>query len=138
MQLSLGVTSNMGLYLLGGMGAVAVLYGSFKAFTSPKLKLLIAYSTVAQIGYLFLAFPLVQSSPQQVKTAVLYFIVAHGCAKAAMFMSAGTVQKALGHDNLAELKGIVTRFPLSVFIFAIASASLIGLPPTGGFVAKWY
>lgn len=123
--------------LIGCLGAAAVIYGSYRAFTAPRLKLLVAYSTVAQIGYLFLAFPLMIETPEKARTAIIYFIVAHGCAKAAMFLSAGTIQKAVGHDNLADLKGIAVHLPLSIFIFAVASASLIGLPPSGGFIAKW-
>jgi formate hydrogenlyase subunit 3/multisubunit Na+/H+ antiporter MnhD subunit len=122
---------------VGTLGAIAVIYGSYKAFRSPRLKLLVAYSTVAQIGYLFLAFPLMLYTPDLARTAVIYFIVAHGCAKAAMFMAAGTIQKAVGHDQIEDLKGIATKLPVSIFVFAVTSASLIGLPPSGGFIAKW-
>ncbi len=131
------VVTTLSATLIGALGASAVVYGSYRAFTSPRLKLLVAYSTVAQVGYLFIAFPLMLVAPDQARVAVMYFIVAHGCAKAAMFLSAGTIQKAVGHDNLYQLKGIATHLPISIFIFAVTSASLIGLPPTGGFIAKW-
>ncbi len=123
--------------VLGIFGALAVIYGSYRAFTSPRLKQLIAYSTVAQIGYLFLAFPLMLTTPDLARTAVIYFIVAHGCAKAAMFLAAGVIQKTVGHDQLSELQGIASQLPISIFVFAVTSASLIGLPPSGGFIAKW-
>ena len=123
--------------ILGICGAIAVLYGSYRAFPSPRLKQLIAYSTVAQIGYLFLAFPLMFATPELARTAIIYFIVAHGCAKAAMFLAAGVIQKAMGHDQLSQLHGIASQLPISISIFAITSASLIGLPPSGGFIAKW-
>jgi formate hydrogenlyase subunit 3/multisubunit Na+/H+ antiporter MnhD subunit len=131
------VVTMSALTLMGCLGAGAVIFGSYRAFTAPRLKLLVAYSTVAQIGYLFLAFPLMIDTPELARTAIIYFIVAHGCAKAAMFLSAGSIQKAAGHDRLADLKGIVVYLPISIFIFAVASASLIGLPPSGGFIAKW-
>jgi len=123
--------------IMGVFGAMAVIYGSYRAFTSPRLKQLIAYSTVAQIGYLFLAFPLMLATPDLARTAIIYFIVAHGCAKAAMFLAAGVIQKTIGHDQLTELQGIASQLPISIFVFAVTSASLIGLPPSGGFIAKW-
>jgi formate hydrogenlyase subunit 3/multisubunit Na+/H+ antiporter MnhD subunit len=131
------VVTTAAVTVLGVFGAMAVIYGSYRAFTSPRLKQLIAYSTIAQIGYLFLAFPLMLATPDLARTAIIYFIVAHGCAKAAMFLAAGVIQKTMGHDQLSELQGIATKLPLSIFVFAVTSASLIGLPPSGGFIAKW-
>jgi multicomponent Na+:H+ antiporter subunit D len=131
------VVTSVAVTIMGIFGAMAVVYGSYRAFTSPRLKQLIAYSTVAQIGYLFLAFPLMFTTPDLARTAVIYFIVAHGCAKAAMFLAAGVIQKAMGHDQLSQLQGIASQLPISIFVFAVTSASLIGLPPSGGFIAKW-
>jgi multicomponent Na+:H+ antiporter subunit D len=101
--------------------------------------MLVAYSTVAQIGYIFLVFPL-SSMPAVGQTAWqggLYFVLSHACAKAAVFLAAGNVVYCVGHDRISELKGIVRRLPVSMFAFALAGVSLIGLPPSGGFVAKW-
>jgi len=131
------VVTTAAVSIMGSFGAMAVIYGSYRAFTSPRLKQLIAYSTVAQIGYLFLAFPLMFATPDVARTAIIYFIVAHGCAKAAMFLAAGVIQKTMGHDQLSELQGIASQLPISIFVFAVTSASLIGLPPSGGFIAKW-
>jgi formate hydrogenlyase subunit 3/multisubunit Na+/H+ antiporter MnhD subunit len=63
-------------------------------------------------------------------------LVSHAVAKAAMFMSAGLIAEALGHDRIAGLRGIARALPLVVFAFALAGMSLMGLPPSGGFVAK--
>lgn len=131
------VVTTAAVTIMGVFGAMAVIYGSYRAFTSPRLKQLIAYSTVAQIGYLFIAFPLMFTTPDLARTAIIYFIVAHGCAKAAMFLAAGVIQKTMGHDQLSELQGIASQLPISIFVFAVTSASLIGLPPSGGFIAKW-
>jgi multicomponent Na+:H+ antiporter subunit D len=128
--------------LLGGLAAAAVLFGSVVALRQARLKLLVAYSTVAQIGYLFLIFPLaaVVSSDRPWSatawTGGLLQAVAHAVAKAAMFMAAGLVAEALGHDRIAELAGIGRALPITVFAFALAGMSLMGLPPSGGFVAK--
>ncbi len=125
--------------LIGSMAAIAILWGSIQALLAQRLKMLVAYSTVAQIGYIFLVFPL-SSMPAAGQTAWqggLYFVLSHACAKAAVFLAAGNVVYCFGHDRIRELKGIVRRLPVSMFAFALAGVSLIGLPPSGGFVAKW-
>ncbi|MEX1348015.1 MAG: proton-conducting transporter membrane subunit [Desulfobacterales bacterium] len=125
--------------LIGMLGAFAIIWGSVQALLAKRLKLLVAYSTVAQLGYLFLIFPL-SSTPQTAQTAWqggFYFVFSHACAKAAVFLAAGTVIYAFGHDRINELHGIVRRMPVSMFAFALAGVSLIGLPPSGGFIAKW-
>jgi formate hydrogenlyase subunit 3/multisubunit Na+/H+ antiporter MnhD subunit len=125
--------------LIGLMAAIAILWGSIQALLARRLKMLVAYSTVAQIGYIFLVFPL-SSMPVAGQTAWqggLYFVLSHACAKAAVFLAAGNVIYSVGHDRISELKGIVRRLPVSMFAFALAGVSLIGLPPSGGFVAKW-
>jgi len=125
--------------LIGLMAATAILWGSIQALMAQRLKMLVAYSTVAQIGYIFLVFPL-SSMPvagQSAWQGGLYFVLSHACAKAAVFLAAGNVIYSVGHDRISELKGIVSRLPVSMFAFALAGVSLIGLPPSGGFVAKW-
>jgi formate hydrogenlyase subunit 3/multisubunit Na+/H+ antiporter MnhD subunit len=126
-------------FLPGLLGAGAVLWGSIQALRAERLKLLVAYSTVAQIGYLFLVLPLGQAAGQAGAAvgAGIALILAHACAKSAAFLAAGNVLTAFGHDRIGELGGIVRQLPISMFAFATAGVSLIGLPPTGGFVAKW-
>jgi formate hydrogenlyase subunit 3/multisubunit Na+/H+ antiporter MnhD subunit len=124
--------------MMGVLATLAVIWGSVQALLAERLKLLVAYSTVAQIGYLFLIFPL--GAISQVQTAWqggLYFVISHACAKAAVFLAAGNVIYSFGHDRINELRGIVKRMPVSMFAFALAGVSLIGLPPSGGFIAKW-
>src|SRR6516164_5517553 len=128
--------------LLGALGAAAIIFGSVLALRQARLKLLIAYSTVAQIGYLFLMFPLAINpetghpwSNAAWSGGVLQAI-SHAFAKAAMFMAAGLIAEALGHDRIASLSGIGRALPITVFAFALGGLSLMGLPPSGGFVAK--
>ncbi len=63
--------------------------------------------------------------------------ISHATAKAAMFLAAGLVYKVLGHDRIADLRGVASVLPMTVVAFALGGASLIGLPPSGGFYAKW-
>jgi formate hydrogenlyase subunit 3/multisubunit Na+/H+ antiporter MnhD subunit len=128
--------------LLAALGAGAILFGSVVALRQARLKLLIAYSTLAQIGYLFLMFPLafdVGSARLQHSSALsggLLQAISHATAKAAMFMAAGLIYKALGHDRIAELRGIGRVLPLSVLAFALGGVALMGLPPSGAYLAK--
>jgi formate hydrogenlyase subunit 3/multisubunit Na+/H+ antiporter MnhD subunit len=126
-------------YVLGILGVAAILWGSLLALRQQRLKLLVAYSTVAQIGYLFLLFPLTSGGKGDVAawSGGVYHALSHACAKAAMFMAAGSMMQALGHDRLDGLASISHRVPLSMFAFALAGVTLMGLPPSGGFVAKW-
>jgi formate hydrogenlyase subunit 3/multisubunit Na+/H+ antiporter MnhD subunit len=124
--------------VLGVLGAMAVLWGSWQALQAERLKILVAYSTVAQVGYLFLVFPLLETDAAATAWyAVLLFALAHASAKAAMFFAAGTVMKVMGHDRIDDLDGGTRVVPVSLFAVAMAGVSLIGLPPSGGFVAKW-
>lgn len=121
--------------LLGLLGAAAILWGSVQALRQTRLKLLVAYSTVAQIGYLFLAFPLAAAAAAWNAAAVL--VLSHALAKSAMFLAAGNMLHFGGHDRIADLDRVVQRLPLSAFAFALAGVSLMGLPPSGGFIGKW-
>ena len=128
--------------VLGILGAAAILFGSVVALRQARLKLLIAYSTVAQIGYLFLMFPLA-IKPEMGRwwsttawTGGMLQAISHAFAKAAMFMAAGLIAEALGHDRVAGLSGIGRALPITVFAFGLGGLSLMGLPPSGGFVAK--
>jgi formate hydrogenlyase subunit 3/multisubunit Na+/H+ antiporter MnhD subunit len=125
--------------LLGLLGAAAVLWGGIRALTAERLKLVVAYSTVAQIGYLFLVFPLGlgQSEGLTAWSGTVLLVLAHATAKAAMFLSAGAILRAATHDGVSGIDGTAQALPVTTFAFALAGVSLIGLPPTGGFAAKW-
>jgi len=123
--------------LLGLLGSAAILWGSVQALRQSRLKLLIAYSTVAQIGYLFLIFPLATSVGSVAWNGVAYLIISHALAKSAMFLSAGNLLHYGGHDRIADLDRVVQRLPLTAAAFGLAGVSIMGLPPSGGFIGKW-
>jgi len=122
-----------GLMALGLLGAAV---GAAGALTADRLKALIAYSTVAQVGYMVLALGVSAHSPRAAQ-AMLGFVLAHGFAKAALFLAAGDLAKANGHDVVARLADPGPAFGPGKGALAIAAATLVGLPPTGGFAAKW-
>ncbi len=134
---------------LGVLGAGAVVWGAIQAMAQTRLKMLIAYSTVSQIGYLFLVMPLalaplvdtgavVSTANYDAWSGGIYQALSHGLAKASMFLAAGSVLHALGHDRLSNLRGVAERMPITAMSFGMAGISLIGLPPSGGFIAKWF
>src|SRR6516165_6361548 len=137
-----GLPEHAAAQVLGVLGAAAIIFGSVVALRQARLKLLIAYSTVAQIGYLFLMFPLAVRPEggypwsTAAWTGGILQAVSHAFAKAAMFMAAGLIAEALGHDRIAGLSGIGRALPITVFAFGLGGLSLMGLPPSGGFVAK--
>ncbi|WP_234873072.1 complex I subunit 5 family protein [Alitabrizicola rongguiensis] len=128
--------------MLAGLGAASILFCSIMALRQARLKLMIAYSTVAQVGYLFLVFPLVMGSAAEMPwdsvgwTGGVLQLVSHAFAKAAMFLAAGLIAEALGHDRIADLGGAAKGVPVTVAAFALAGLSLMGLPPAGGFISK--
>jgi multicomponent Na+:H+ antiporter subunit D len=137
-----GVVTLPSAQLLAALGAGAILFGSVVALRQERLKLLIAYSTLAQIGYLFLMFPLAfDTGSAEIQrgdalTGGFLQAISHATAKAAMFMAAGLIYTALGHDRIAELRGVGRALPLSVLAFALGGVALMGLPPSGAFLAK--
>jgi len=123
-------------WLLGLLGAAAILWGSWQALATRHLKRLVAWSTVAQLGYLFLIFPLLAPDGLALQAGVMQ-AVSHGLAKAAMFTAVGVLMLATGRDTLDGLAGVAGRLPLTIFALGLAGVTLMGLPPSGGFLAKW-
>lgn len=128
--------------LIGFLGVVAVVWGSYQAIMQDRLKLIIAYSSIGQTGYLFLLFPLVFSIPEpawgiEAWTSCMFQTLSHGLAKAALFLAAGNIILATGTDNVNSLRNIADGLPMTTFTLALAGVSLMGLPPSGGFAAKW-
>ncbi|WP_306119263.1 MULTISPECIES: proton-conducting transporter membrane subunit [unclassified Roseitalea] len=131
------------LQLLGALGATAIVYGSILAVRQNRLKQLVAYSTVAQIGYLFLVFPLAGGSAEPQPwtagawTGSVFHAVSHAFAKAAMFLAVGHAVLAAGHDRMSAMDGLTRRMPMTAFALGVSAVTLMGLPPSGGFTAKF-
>lgn len=121
--------------LLGVLAAAAIVWGSLQALRQERLKLMVAYSTVAQIGLLYLVFPLLPTRAA-VETVVL-LAVSHALAKAAMFFAAGNIQCRFGHDRIRDLRGVARRLPLTLAAFSVAGVCVAGMPPSANFIAKW-
>lgn len=131
------------IHAFGVLGACAVLYGSVLALRQQGLKALIAYSTVAQLGYLLFVFPLAggggAAAPWAAGAwgAMGFQLSAHMLAKAGLFLAAGIIIHALGDGRIRALEGAGRALPVTVLAFALCAVSLMGLPPSGGFMAKY-
>jgi formate hydrogenlyase subunit 3/multisubunit Na+/H+ antiporter MnhD subunit len=136
-----GLATPAAMQLLGALGAAAILLGSVAALRQDRLKLLVAYSTVAQIGYLFLMMPLLVGTSPAVAAAAwtggVLQAVSHAFAKASMFLGAGLLAARLGQDRIDGLAGAARALPVTVLAFGLSGLSLMGVPPSGGFAAKW-
>lgn len=121
---------------LGTFGAIAVIWGSVQALRQQHLKLLVAYSTAAQVGYLFVPFALDSPAAVGAWQGALYLVLSHALAKSAMFLAVGNIQ-SFGGDRIDQLDRIVQRLPLTMSAFTLAGVTIAGLPPSGGFIAKW-
>ncbi len=137
-----GVASASAAQLLAGMGAAAIVVGSVVALRQQRLKLLVAYSTVAQIGYLFLLFPLAFDAAgdmalrELAQSAGVLQAIAHATAKAGMFMAAGLVYAHLGHDRIDDLAGAARALPVAMLAFFVGGIALMGVLPSGAYLAK--
>jgi multicomponent Na+:H+ antiporter subunit D len=135
-----GLVSVAGSHLIGAMGVLAILWGGVLALRAQRLKMIVAWSTVSQLGYVFLLFPLAGAGDDAARLAWnggIYYAVSHSLAKAAAFLAAGALLRVYGSDRLDDLRGAAVRCPFLTFAFILAGVSLMGLPPTSGFVAKW-
>ncbi|QNI02176.1 NADH-ubiquinone oxidoreductase [Halomonas sp. SH5A2] len=130
-------------HIIAWLGTLAIVWGGVLAWRTDSLKTLVASSTVAQLGYLMVIFPLLLGPGISPLSSALAWdgfwlqLLGHAFAKAAMFMAAGNLMLATGESTLKGLAGTSRRLPLSLLVLGIAAVTLMGLPPSAGFTAKW-
>lgn len=119
------------LIVLGASGMIA---GSILAKRQTILKRMIAYSSVAQMGYVFLAMGL--GAPLGIPLA-MYHMVAHSLSKSCIFLTAGSLIEQTGETGLKAFRGIGKEMPYTLGFFSLCSLSMIGIPLLPGFVSKF-
>lgn len=129
------IAGNSILTVLIVLGLMGMIIGSIFAIFQKNLKRLIAYSTVAQMGYIFFAIGL--GTEMGVVLAVFH-IIGHAVTKSALFLCAGAMIEKTGHKEIEALRGIGREMPLTLGLFFIGSLSMIGIPMLPGFISKWY
>lgn len=116
--------------------AAGMVMGSVHAIRQRHLTRMVAYSSVAQIGYIFMGISL---GTEAGMAAAVYHILAHSAAKAMLFLSANRLREASGdEDTFAALRGSAFRAPLAGLAFTVGACSLVGIPGLGGFASKIY
>ena len=114
---------------------LTIFMGSMLAFREDVLKKRLAYSTISQLSYIILGIFLFT---EQAFTGSMLHVAAHAMIKCSLFLVAGAIIFKTDCHRVSELKGIGKKMPITMLAFTIASLGLIGIPPTGGFISKWY
>ncbi|MEM7564815.1 MAG: monovalent cation/H+ antiporter subunit D family protein [Pseudomonadota bacterium] len=125
---------NMDLILMA-LAIVAIFKCSYTATVQSNVKTVLAYSSVAQIGYMVLGISLVSVTGLM---AGLIHIFNHALMKGALFMAVGAVFYRVGSVDISAFRGLGKQMPLTMAAFTIGGLSIIGVPLTVGFVSKWY
>ncbi|MCM1542842.1 MAG: proton-conducting membrane transporter [Blautia sp.] len=114
---------------------LTVFMGSMLAYREPALKKRLAYSTVSQVSYILFGLSLL--TPDAMTGALLH-TAAHAFVKCGLFLTAGVFLYQCGYTRVDQLTGIGKKMPKTLWCYTIFALALIGIPPTAGFVSKWY
>jgi multicomponent Na+:H+ antiporter subunit D len=117
------------------MASVTILLGSLMAMYQDNLKARLAFSTISQLSYIVLGGALL--TPNGVLSGVVH-VTNHAVSKITLFLSAGSIYVSTHKTEVSQLSGLARKMPWTMAAFSLASLSLIGIPPTSGFVSKWY
>ncbi len=132
-----GVDSIRGTFVQTVMLLLAlatILAGSMLAYKEKILKKRLAFSSVSQLSYVILGIMTLNATGM---TGSLLQILFHATAKVGLFLCAGAIIHKTGYTRVSELTGVGKRMPVTMLCFAAFSLSLVGIPPFGGFTAKW-
>jgi multicomponent Na+:H+ antiporter subunit D len=117
------------------VAAVTIVYGSLLALVQDDLKRRLAYSTVSQLSYIVLGAGVIGLTSV---AGGLAHLVHQGVMKVTLFYCAGILARTVGVTRISQLHGVGRRLPLTMAAFTIAALGMVGIPPTVGFVTKWY
>ncbi len=120
--------------ILGWAGAITAALATVYALKQDDAKYLLAWSSVAQLGYIVAA---VSTGTRLGLMSAMYLAVLHAMFKGALFMVAGAVEKQAGTTDFRKVSGLIRRMPVTFFVALVSVISLAGVPPLGGFVGKW-
>ena len=120
--------------LLVWLGVLAILAGAVLAMVQRELKLMLAYSTVANMGYIAVGLGL--ATPAAVSGALAHTVY-HATIKTGLFLTAGSVLLCTGLSRVDDLRGLGQRMPLTSGALVLGLLAATGIPPTAGFVGKW-
>jgi len=120
------------ILLLGSMGMI---FGSIMAIFQKELKRMVAYSSVAQMGYIVFGIGLGTVSGTAI---AVYHIIGHAVTKSSLFLISGLFIEKTSSKKIEDLKGIGKEMPITLGLFTIGAFSMVGIPILPGFISKWY
>ena len=113
------------------IGLITALFAATCALAQDDIKRVLAYSTISQLGFMFMA------AGMRFYTGAMFMLVAHAFYKALMFLGAGSVMHGMHEEtDLQRMGGLIRRMPITVCTFVIGALALAGIPPLAGFFAK--
>lgn len=121
--------------ILPPLAVVGMIMGSIFAIGQKDIKKILAYSTVAQVGYMILGIGLMS---EKGLAAAMFHAITHVLMKSALFLCAGAVILQTGKRDVRELEGIGYQMPVTMGVFTIGALAMIGIPGVNGFMSKWY
>ncbi|HLG37320.1 MAG TPA: proton-conducting transporter membrane subunit, partial [Nitrososphaera sp.] len=133
MELLTGSYEQYSLYI-NMWGLATMIYGGAMALMQDDIKKVLAYSSISQMGYIL--FGLGSESILGITGATMLYIT-HGLGKAILFMMAGSIILQTGTRSMSKLGGLAGKMPYTAVIAMIGALTIIGIPPTSGFMAEW-
>jgi proton-translocating NADH-quinone oxidoreductase chain M len=128
-----GTYEQYSLYI-GMWGLATMIYGGAMALMQDDIKKVLAYSSISQMGYIL--FGLGSESILGITGGTMMYIT-HGLGKAILFMMAGSIILQTGTRSMSKLGGLAGKMPYTAVIAMIGALTIIGIPPTSGFMAEW-
>lgn len=122
-------------YTVLTLSLTTVLMGSMLAYREDVLKKRLAYSTVSQASYILFGIALLNPAGM---TGALLHVICHAFIKCGLFLSVGAIIFKTGITDINGISGIGKKMPITIWCYTFVSLGLIGIPPTGGFISKWY
>jgi formate hydrogenlyase subunit 3/multisubunit Na+/H+ antiporter MnhD subunit len=123
--------------ILCWIAATAIIVGSIVAMVQNNLKKMLAYSSIANVGYIVLAIGLAPFTPFGLTPALMH-ILNHAVIKGCMFMAACAFIYKLDLWDIRKFEGLGRKMPYTCFAMILAALAMIGMPPSAGFITKWY
>ncbi len=122
-------------YTLLILSIITIVMGSMMAYREKQLKKRLAYSTVSQVSYVLFGIFLLTLDGYRGAMTHIYF---HAIMKVGLFLIAGAIIYKTGKTNVCDLKNMGHKMPITMICFAVCSLGLVGIPPTSGFISKWF
>jgi len=135
----LGTSSDLWINVIWVISVITMCVGNLAAIVQDNIKRMLAYSSIAHTGYMLVVLPAITSDPSGVNNAIMFYLIAYTFMTIAAF--AVVIEMGLGkieHTEINQLKGLGRKRPFLAACFSLSLLSLLGMPPTIGFFAKYY